>query len=317
MSLERNPVSKFKKDAAKHAADDYEEYTFFTNQYLTSAQKVELMKICAEKLEAPLLIKDIEAIRSALDTTQQDLRKRYLHIDETVDLSYSLELTRVTTYSVDNETNKSVARLNKTKQEYLNKSSMAGVMPISFPSIGTRTTEAVLSDLTEHVDILTSLGNKLAYTVSFNVELVSDKYDENVQVEIYCNDPLKFDFESRNLELPDYPSTNLNMGLMEQILAVPSASNYSVAAHKDDSEFYAKLANHDHTVRSNLSVLNPNQPKLVFDEAVFIFGNLSFEPIKLQAKIYSKFLKIPVVQELVIDLSNSEQTIKLEYPPED
>ncbi len=80
VTLRKDSDQKFDEDFRERRKGEYGEYFFFTNQYLTAGQKLKYEKHCVNVLEAVLVIQDIEALRSLLDSTLQDVRSTYLHI---------------------------------------------------------------------------------------------------------------------------------------------------------------------------------------------------------------------------------------------
>ncbi len=72
---------KFYADFSQRKSGEYQVYIFFCTAYVSSAKKKEFRQYVSENLHAELIIHDMEALRSLLDTTCQDIRKRFLDID--------------------------------------------------------------------------------------------------------------------------------------------------------------------------------------------------------------------------------------------
>lgn len=72
---------KFYADISQRKPGEYQVYIFFCTAYISAPKKKEFRQYVSEKLDAELMIRDIEALRSLLDTTCQDIRKRFLQID--------------------------------------------------------------------------------------------------------------------------------------------------------------------------------------------------------------------------------------------
>jgi hypothetical protein len=76
----RNDIQrKFEEDFSQRTPGEFKTYTLFCTAYLSAKQKLDFITYCAKKLEAELIIYDIEALRSILDTVP-DIRERFLHI---------------------------------------------------------------------------------------------------------------------------------------------------------------------------------------------------------------------------------------------
>lgn len=91
VTLRSDIDEKFFEDMAKQSPDTVEEYIYFCRAYLTAKQKVKFTKYVIEMLHATLLLQDIEALRSLLDTALTSIRERYLGIkDEKTEIFTSL-----------------------------------------------------------------------------------------------------------------------------------------------------------------------------------------------------------------------------------
>ena len=76
VSLEKKYKTKFINDLNKHKKGDYGEYIIFSNQYITAKDKKDIQTHCGNRLDAYCEIKDIECLRSLLDTTFQQIREK-------------------------------------------------------------------------------------------------------------------------------------------------------------------------------------------------------------------------------------------------
>jgi hypothetical protein len=312
VSLRKDAKIKFMEDVKQRKAGEYSEYLYFTNQYLTANEKVELALHCGNNLKAVFIARDIEAIRSMLDTTYQDIRKSYLNIAPSTLPIYSFELTEVTTYSADKISGEAVERHRETAEKFQSKSKMANALPINIPSLAVESTEDVLNRLSRHIDELNELSNKLVNIFSFNMIIKSDSYDENIQVNVESNDANTFTFEDSLLVLPDIPSASQRSQFDTILGSRLYTSNLGNIAARNKDEFYARLSNSGNQVITNISSLNPNQPKSIFDEPVFVLGLESLKSITLKVTVYSKNLAVPQISEILINPSKAK-LIELSY----
>jgi|GEM_PF-930246 len=307
VSLRKDAKAKFLKDVAQRKAGEFAEYTYFTNQYLTADEKVALSLHCGNKLNATFIPRDIEGIRSLLDVSFQNLRKRYLNIALSNIPTYSFDVSEISTYSADQITQEAVNRHRKTAEEFQKHSIVVNAMPINIPALGVESTTDVLGRLGDHIDKLAELNDQLRGIYSFNLLLKSDSYDENIQVEVESSEDVKFSFEGSMLELPDIPSAKQRSAfdtiLNTHYLYTPNFANV-VAKNKD--EFYAQLRESGKKVVSNISSLNPNQPKLLFDEPVFVLSLKSPKSISIKVTVYSKNLTTPQSLGILIDPQNAK-----------
>lgn len=98
VTLRKYSEIKFKEDFEQRKSGDYEKYYFFTNQYLTSSQKLNFAKFCVDELNAELVVQDIEALRSFLDSSLQGIRKRFLHLDDDASAQVRKHITKILKY---------------------------------------------------------------------------------------------------------------------------------------------------------------------------------------------------------------------------
>ncbi len=80
VSLRKDIEVKFKQDFSQRQAGEYEKYILFCTAYLSAKQKLDFIAYCMSTLEAELLLYDIEALRSLLDSALTAIRERYLYI---------------------------------------------------------------------------------------------------------------------------------------------------------------------------------------------------------------------------------------------
>ncbi len=81
MTLRKDIERKFKQDFSQRTAGEYEKYILFCTAYLSPKQKFDFITYCAIALQAELLLYEIEALRSLLDSAFPAIRERYLHIN--------------------------------------------------------------------------------------------------------------------------------------------------------------------------------------------------------------------------------------------
>ena len=98
VTLRKDFKTKFYEDFKKRSSGDYEKYYFFSNRYITADQKVSFAKHCITKLNAELIIQDVEALRSLLDSALKDVRLRYLNIDDSKTEQLKKHLKKVMKY---------------------------------------------------------------------------------------------------------------------------------------------------------------------------------------------------------------------------
>jgi hypothetical protein len=82
VTLRKDITVKFKEDFLQRSAGEFDIYILFCTQYLTHKQKVEFARICLETLQAEFVPKDIEALRSLLDSSLTAIRENYLGIKD-------------------------------------------------------------------------------------------------------------------------------------------------------------------------------------------------------------------------------------------
>lgn len=89
---------KFKEDFHQRTKGDYQQYIFFTSQYLSNTQKLNYEKYCVNDLEAQFLPYDVESLRSLLDSALTSIRQRYLHIDDDLSAKVRSHVKKILQY---------------------------------------------------------------------------------------------------------------------------------------------------------------------------------------------------------------------------
>jgi len=79
-TLQKDIDAKFKEDFSKRTVGEFSLYILFCTAYLTASQKQKFAQYCADNLQAELVIYDIEALRSLLDSALLPVREKYLQI---------------------------------------------------------------------------------------------------------------------------------------------------------------------------------------------------------------------------------------------
>lgn len=80
VTLQKDIDAKFKEDFSKHTVGEFSRYILFCTAYLTASQKQKFVQYCADNLQAELVIYDMEALRSLLDSALLPIREKYLQI---------------------------------------------------------------------------------------------------------------------------------------------------------------------------------------------------------------------------------------------
>ena len=81
VTLRQDIDAKFKEDYSKRKAGEFNIYILFCTAYLTASQKTRFTQYCLNTLQAEFVPKDIEALRSLLDSSMLPIREKYLHIN--------------------------------------------------------------------------------------------------------------------------------------------------------------------------------------------------------------------------------------------
>lgn len=93
VTLEKDPLGKFRRDLAKHS-DLSGVLAFFCNTGVSPANKVKMTEEALAK-GARLVVFDVERLRSLLDSSLKDVRRRYLHIDDEPAARLRADVTRL------------------------------------------------------------------------------------------------------------------------------------------------------------------------------------------------------------------------------
>lgn len=80
VTLRGDIEKKFFEDFSKRQPGEFEKYVFFCTAYLTAQQKLKFAQHVVNTLQAELVIQDIEALRSILDSVLPSIREHYLGI---------------------------------------------------------------------------------------------------------------------------------------------------------------------------------------------------------------------------------------------
>jgi len=80
VTLRKDIDAKFKEDFYKRRAGEFSIYILFCTAHLTASKKLKFRQYCLHTLQAEFVSKDIETLRSLLDTTMRPIKEKYLHI---------------------------------------------------------------------------------------------------------------------------------------------------------------------------------------------------------------------------------------------
>ena len=78
VTLRKDIDQKFAEDFYQRQPGDFDKYYLFCNVYLTPDRKSKYESYCLDNLHAEFVSQDIEALRSLLDSSLQDIKRRYL-----------------------------------------------------------------------------------------------------------------------------------------------------------------------------------------------------------------------------------------------
>ena len=81
VTLRKDIDTKFKEDFKKRNAGEFDKIILFCTSHLTHKQKLFFAKQCIDILQAEFEAKDVETLRSLLDTSLKSIREMYLHIN--------------------------------------------------------------------------------------------------------------------------------------------------------------------------------------------------------------------------------------------
>lgn len=302
VTLRVDSDTKFNEDFKQRKKDEYKEYIFFTNQYLSSAQKLKYAQYCVNELDANFFPQDIEYIRSLLDSALQPVRSQWLHIDTTQNPKYTLKPVNLKRYSAAKLANAAADSYKSRHKDFLSKSNMAGVIPISLPSLGIKSTEEVLTDLKNYETAMHELKDSVSKVFSFNLLLMTDKADSNIEVQVRPLGDVRLTMDDSVIEIPEKP----RRGYLDGTLAYPPS--ISGMDSRDDDEFYARHTQNG-SIKSNLKSINPNQAKEVFDVTTFAITSTSLKgenKVEVEVIVYSSNLASPHVEKLTLDTEEAD-----------
>lgn len=290
VSLRKDANTKIMSDLSARKKGEFTEYTFFTNQYLTSTEKKKITKFCLEKLDAQFVSRDIELLRSLLDTNLKSIRKNYLHIDNVETVEYSVKATEIRRYSLENIIEIAEQDLQRFIEEdnRENRHDPFGLALLS-TDIFTARAKTMVKAQQAYLEKLNRLSAKLDCMIGFNLEVSSSVADEHIEVIVSPSGITRLGFDVREL-LPEQPS-RYNYGILK------SVRNFNT---RDHSEFYATFIKDTDHIKSNLEKINSNHPKLVFDEDTFAIIASGQDFFEVEAKIFSKLLPKPQVNKVKI-----------------
>ncbi len=79
VTLRKDINRKFDEDFSQRKAGEFDIYILFCTAYLTASQKLKYSQYCQNILNAQFVPKDIETLRSLLDSSLWSVRDKYLH----------------------------------------------------------------------------------------------------------------------------------------------------------------------------------------------------------------------------------------------
>ncbi|HET6747056.1 MAG TPA: hypothetical protein VFH06_03060 [Candidatus Saccharimonadales bacterium] len=313
VSLEKKGLTKFKKDAAKHKKGEYREYSYFTTSYISYPSKKKITQIALDDLGAIIHIYDIETLRSLLDTIYTNLRSSYLGVDSVQQSNYEITSSHTRQYGAVILERSAQDLYEATRNKFAFKSSMANAIPVSLTAFGgIRSTEEILNGIKYYQQEVDEFNKNLSNLYSFTLIVQSDIYDENVEVQITSKDDIYFSFEEEKLDQPVAPELSQYKELFPNIAPVmPGLTNFT-SAHRSRNEFFATLSEDGKVITSKIDIINPNQPKELFDERIFFKNPNNLQRIKLSYIVYSKHSKVHE-QEYILDLKDTEL---IEFKPD-
>lgn len=297
VSLRKDANTKIMSDLSAHKKGDYAEYTFFTNQYLTSAEKKKITKFCLEELDAQFVPRDIELLRSLLDTNLKTTREDYLHIKDAKAPDYSVVVLDITKFSIKNV----MAVAENDLNSYVNEQERDKVGSFGLPRLATvdmltASAETMINAQRKYQRKLMALSDVIDNVLGFNCKITSDSADEHVEVHVSSESSARLLFDVQLL--PKAPSrTGFDFGDIKP-----------VNVFHDKSEFRASYIEKDGIIKSNLDKINSNHPKLLFDEEVYVVIPEGHDSIEVEVKIFSKNLANPQVKK--VTLAKSDAVLK-------
>lgn len=293
VSLEKNYKTKFINDLNKHKKGDYGEYIIFSNQYITAKDKKDIQTHCGNRLDAYCEIKDIECLRSLLDTTFQQIRKKYLSIKIEDDIQFKFKITEITRYRLDTNI------INDVREEIKsirNTPPITSFLNTSISIYSDKSKDEKIQLLNEYLQNLIVFKESLTNKFSFNIEVISTAKNDDLEITVSTkNDSVHFSFDDEEVEPIERPVLSYS-----QHFITPPISSIS---YPNENDFSTKLKNNDKAIQCNIRTLNAEQPKLLFDSALYAIANTPLDRICLQLDIFSSKLKSKQSQTLNIDLT--------------
>lgn len=294
ISLRKDANTKVMSDLSARKKGDYAEYTFFTNQYLTSAEKKKITKFCLEELDTQFVPRDIELLRSLLDTNLNTIREDYLHIKDAKAPDYSAIALDVTKFSIKN----AIVAAEYDLKSYVDEQERDNVGPFGLPRLATTdmftaSAETMVNAQRKYKRKLEALSDVIDNVLGFNCKITSDSADEHVEVHVSSESSARLLFDVQLLPKPPKRSG-------------PDFGDMKLAnAFHDKSEFRASCIEKGGIIKSNLDKINGNHPKLLFDEDVYVVIPEGHDSIEIEVKIFSKSLSNPQVKKITLTKSDA------------
>jgi len=294
VSLRKDANTKIMSDLSARKKGDYAEYTFFTNQYLTSAEKKKITKFCLEELDAQFVPRDIELLRSLLDTNLKTTREDYLHIKDAKTPDYSVVALDVTKFSIKNV----IATAEYDLKSYVSEQEHDNVGSFGLPRLAptdmfTASAETMVNAQRKYQRKLKVLFDVIDNVLGFNCKITSDIADEHIEVHISSESPAKLLFDVQLLPQPPKRS-GFEFGDMKP-----------ANVFHDQSEFRAAYIENGGIIKSNLDKINGNHPKLLFDEDVYVVIPEGHESTEIKVMIFSRNLSNPQVKKVTLSKSDA------------
>ena len=291
VSLEKKYKTKVINDLNKHKKGDYSEYIIFSNQYITAKNKKDIQTHCVNRLDTYCEIKDIECLRSLLDTTFQQIREKYLNIKTEDNIQFHFKITKITHYKLDaniiNDVREEIESIKNTPptKDFLNT-----------PTYFEKSSDEKLRLLNEYLHNLIIFKENLTNKFSFNIQVTSTAKNDDLEITVSAkNDSVHFSFDDEEVKPIERPMLSNYQYFNTPF--IPSAS------YHNENDFYATLIHNNKAIQCNIRTLNAEQPKLLFDSTLYAITNAPLDKICLQLDIFSSKLKSKQSPTLNIDLT--------------
>lgn len=291
VSLEKKYKTKFISDLNKHKKGDYSKYIIFSNQYITAKNKKDIQTHCVNRLDTYCEIKDIECLRSLLDTTFQQIREKYLNIKTEDNIQFHFKITKITHYKLDaniiNDVREEIESIKNTPptKDFLNT-----------PTYFEKSSDEKLRLLNEYLHNLIIFKENLTNKFSFNIQVTSTAKNDDLEITVSAkNDSVHFSFDDEEVKPIERPMLSNYQYFNTPF--IPSAS------YHNENDFYATLIHNNKAIQCNIRTLNAEQPKLLFDSTLYAITNAPLDKICLQLDIFSSKLKSKQSPTLNIDLT--------------